>query len=684
MFSILILALGAAPWVAPGGPVTSTPATSPELAQERKPMSVDDGLNLIRVGGPVLTPDGRNLLYSKSELDWDKNKRKSSWWFRDARRAGSEPRQFLGEAGGSGLRWSPDGRQLAFLRKEGEHNQIFTLRADGGEALVLTKHEGGVRSFRWMPDSKGLVFSATDPAELKRSKERKAGDDAIAVDEGPNGQSQGSWNHLWHFDLSTKKERQLIEGDWRIASYEVSPSGSEVAFTARKENRRNQGNLSEIYLLGVEDGLVRRLTENEAPEGSLSWSPDGLRILFSAPDIERWELRLPKLWTIDPLDGEITKVANSFQGSLRSARWNEDGTRIHFLGQEGVHSDFYTLDLASGRAERRTDTQGSIGSVTWSRNGERVVYSRSDFDSPGDLYGAATSDFEAVRLTDANPWVEKGRLLGKTEVVRWKSQDGLEIEGLLVLPANHREGQKLPLMLNIHGGPAGVFSSSFRSDLHTWAGMGWASLCPNVRGSSGYSDELLRGNMSDLGGGDYQDLMTGVDAMIERGIADPEKLAVRGWSYGGILGGWTITQTQRFKAASIGAMVSDWTSEYGIGFNHDVRLWYIGGTPWENPEAYRHRSPLTHVAQVETPTLLIHGMNDTTDTEAQSMMFFQALKDQGKTARYLRFPREPHGFREPKHQRRRLTEEIAWLTKHTLGEAVTVEPRPSKPEGESK
>jgi dipeptidyl aminopeptidase/acylaminoacyl peptidase len=214
-------------------------------------------------------------------------------------------------------------------------------------------------------------------------------------------------------------------------------------------------------------------------------------------------------------------------------------------------------------------------------------------------------------------------------------------------------------------------------------------LSPNVRGSSGYTDRLREGNTvarrDGIGLGDYQDLMTGVDAMIERGIADPDRLALRGWSYGGILGGWTITQTNRFKAASIGAGVYDWTSEYGPGFNNDVRLWHIGGTPWENPEGFRRQSALTHVANVTTPTLLLHGMSDTTDTEQQSMMFFTALKDIGKApARYLRFPREPHGFREPRHQRTRDVEEIRWMQQHVLGQTWTPWERPAEKDEKTK
>lgn len=188
-----------------------------------------------------------------------------------------------------------------------------------------------------------------------------------------------------------------------------------------------------------------------------------------------------------------------------------------------------------------------------------------------------------------------------------------------------------------------------------------------MRGSSGYNDALLRGNMRDIGGGDYQDLMTGVDMLIAKGIVDPERMGVKGWSYGGILGGWTITQTNRFKAASLGAMVTDWSSEFAMGFNHDVQLWYIGGTPWDNPARYREQSSYTHIKNVQTPTILFHGENDTTDTIGQSMMFYTGLKSRNIPVKFLRFPREPHGFREPHHSRIRDMEEIAWMEKYVMG-----------------
>ena len=370
-------------------------------------------------------------------------------------------------------------------------------------------------------------------------------------------------------------------------------------------------------------------------------------------------------------------VSGAFDGNIGNFVWAPDASAILFSGLHGTNNNLYRIYLGSDSIEQITSSVGSLAPSSFSRDRVKMAYVFQDFDTPADIWVGPTDGTGAVQLTDVNPTIIDELVLGQGEVIRWESRDGTEIEGILMLPAEYQSGM-LPLLLHIHGGPAGVFRNSFSASNHVWAGLGYAQLFPNVRGSSGYDDDLLRGNLRDIGSGDYEDLMTGVDELISRGIADPDKLGLRGWSYGGILGGWTITQTDRFKGASVGAMVSDWTSEYGPGFNHDVRLWYIGGTPWDNTDEWRERSALTHVANVTTPTLVLHGINDRTDTEPQSMMFFQALKDQGKITRYIRFPREPHGFQEPRHQRTRDVEEIRWIQKYVRNIEWTPWERPEK------
>ncbi|MFC2158930.1 prolyl oligopeptidase family serine peptidase [Acidobacteriota bacterium] len=639
-------------------------------AAEKRPMTTDDALNIVRVGGAQITPDGQWVLYSKSELDWSKNKSETKYYMVSTE--GGQAFQYIGQAGGSSFQFSPDGKYLTFRRTVEQKGQLFIMPTSGGEAVQLTKHKESVGSYLWSKDSTKIFFTANKPRTKEEEKNIKAGDDVIFVDEGPNGQNTGRWRFVYMFDIETKKETPVLEEDILLGGFDVSQDGKRLVFTAQFSNRRNDRNKTEIYMLTVGEKTKVRLTENQSPEGSVVWSPDGKSIAFTAADDKVWLNRNNKIWILDPDTKEYRLLSGGFEGSCGGLAWTPDSKSILFNGQQGANSNVFKIDANTGNIKKLTDVQGVLRVSSFSKDLSKIAYTFSDFDSPTDVYVTSTEEFKPVRLTDANPWIEKEILLADMKLIQWKSKKGFEIEGILHLPSGYQKGTPVPLILNIHGGPAGSFTNSFRASYHVYAGLGYASLSPNVRGSSGYTDKLREGNTvaqgDGIGMGDYWDLINGIDLVIKEGYADPNKLGLRGWSYGGILGGWTISHTDRFKAASIGAGVYDWTSEYGPGFNYDVRLWHIGGTPWENPEGYREQSTLTHVKNITTPTLLIHGMRDTTDTEGQSMMLFTAIKDIGKApVRYMRVPREPHGFREPHHQRIRDIEEIKWMQKHVLG-----------------
>lgn len=632
---------------------------------QKIPLSTDDGLKLVNLGNAAMHPDGSFAWFEKSELDWEKNKRKSSYWHTAT--DGTDQFPYLGDSGGSDIQFSPKGTYLSFKRKTADKQQLFLMPTRGGEAFQLSGHSNNIGSYVWTADEKYIYFLADHELGKDEAAEKKSGSDAYFVDEGPNGQTEDSWNDVWKIEVETKEIVRITNEEHLLRNLKVSPDGKKLAFTRRTENRRNQSNFSEIFVWDLAAAKKIRLTDNLAPEGDLEWSPDGKWLSFMAPDDKKYELKNDKIWLIHPETGAIKLISGAFEGNIGSYFWAPDSRSILFAGLQGTQGNLYRLNTNDLKITQLTDYDGQLRLYGTDAAHTRALVSLSTLQHPADLFLADLNSGQFSRLTNLNPEFPEKFALGASELIRWTSKDGLEIEGILVYPVNYEKGKKYPLLLHIHGGPAGVFTNSFRSSYQVWAGLGYLQLMPNVRGSSGYSDALLRGNMGDIGGMDYEDLMTGVDAVIEKGMADPDKMAVRGWSYGGILGGTTITKTDRFKSASLGAMVSDWTSEYGIGFNHDIRLWYIGGTPWENPDAYRQKSPLTHAQNVTTPVLLMHGMGDNTDTEAQSMMFFNALKDMGKEVRYLRFPREPHGFREPRHQRARDIEEIRWVQKHTLG-----------------
>ena len=683
--------------------LSESASTSDASEAAPRPMTVDDALDMTRLESAVISPDGGSILYATTELDWKKNERKTR--VRMVRSDGGDSWQYLGEDGGSDFAFSPDGRYVTFLRKtkgdaksseatsskagNEKRQQLFWMRTAGGEATQLTKHDTSVQSYKWGHDSKTIFFLARDERPEEEDKALKAGGDAIFVNEGANGQDLGSWTNLWAFDVESETAHALTEERFVVQSFDPSPDGSRIALAARYRNRRNDGDLTELFVFDVERKELDQLTDNRAPESSVLWSPDGKLFSYLAADDEEWLNRNTKIWIMDPERAEHSLVSGGYEGNVNEVVWDATGEGLLFTGQQGVRSNLFHVDARSGASRQITDSEGWLRVHSYSADRTRFAYAYSDSATPEDLYSGSLEVAEELsekapqahrhgeavvsrQLTELNPQIADLQR-SQLRVVRWPSHDGTEIEGLLHLPIGYEEGKRYPLILNIHGGPAGYFNNTFRASYHVYAGLGYASLSPNVRGSSGYTDTLREGNTTaqkdGIGKGDFLDLMTGVDALIEQGIADPDRLALRGWSYGGILGGWTITQTDRFKAASIGAGVYDWTSEYGPGFNHDVRLWHIGGTPWSNPDGWRGQSTLTHVADITTPTLLLHGDADTTDTEQQSMMLFTAIQDIGKApVRYLKFPRQPHGIREPRQIRIKDIEEIRWMQKHVLGE----------------
>jgi dipeptidyl aminopeptidase/acylaminoacyl peptidase len=636
------------------------------FAQKRN-MTTDDIINMNRLGSAMISPDGQSVIYGKTTLNWGENKRDTKYYYIPA--DSGAVYQYIGDAGASDLKYSPDGNYISLKRTIDEKAQLFLLPTKGGEAVQLTEHKSSIGSYEWSSDSKNLYFVSSVPRTDEEEKEFKAGYDHLFVDEPPHGQTEGQWNNIWKFNIEDKEEVRITHGNLRVGDFSVSPDQKRVAYTARFENRRNQQYKSEIYLIEVGDSTAVQLTDNEVPEGNLNWMPDNQHIIYSAAHDETWELKQNKLWKMNVDDKSYRMISGNFDGNMSSIYLSEDGGKIYFTGSVRTDTNFYQLDVVTEAVRRLSNRNGSLSVVDMDKERNRILFRFEDVVTPPDLFSADLNDLSNPnRLTNLNPVITDSLILAEYDVVTWESYDGLKIEGLKYYSSEVAQDGSAPLLLHIHGGPAGVFRNSFSPNYHVWAGLGYVQLAPNVRGSTAYGDDFLRGNMYDIGDGDYDDLMSGVDMLIEENWIDEDKMAVRGWSYGGILGGTTITKTDRFKAASLGAMVSDWTSEYALGFNHDVRLWYIGGEPWTNPEGYRERSPAMHADKVTTPTLFLHGARDRVDTPEQSMIFFTFLKDIGNVdTRYVNFKREGHGISEPRNQRTRDIEEIRWIEKYVKG-----------------
>jgi dipeptidyl aminopeptidase/acylaminoacyl peptidase len=634
-------------------------------AQEKRAMTVDDMLDMVSVEDAVITPDGTQVFYAERRLNWDTNKYESALFMIPSQ--GGEPVPYVGKDRGEDFRVSPDGKHLSMLREVDESPQIFVMPLAGGEAWGLTEHRGKIVDHKWSGDGRGIVFVAEEAMSEEQEKEFKLGADPIFVNEGPNGKIHARWTNLWRVDIESKKSSRVTNEQILIDGFDVSPDGARVVYAARPDGRGNFPFESELYVVETDGKEPRRLTDNRALETDPVWAPDGKTLAFHASDDAEFELRNGYLWVMNVDTGELRRLEGQNTGEIDHLVWTPDGRSLLFNEVHGTNTNLYRLDVASGKLEALTSRPGTQRVLAYSRDRTKVVYTFDDFVTPADLYASDLNGDGAVRLTRLNPQIEKEVRMPQARVIRWNSVDGTAIEGILLLPADHTTGTRLPLILEIHGGPNGYWSNRFEPELMLYTGLGYAVLGPNVRGSSGYGDRILRGLIGEVGGAEYDDLMTGVDFVIEAGHADPERMGVAGWSWGGVSAGWVITQTSRFKAASVGAGVSNWIGESGPGFNWDISNWYVGGKHWTARDEWRRRSAINYVERIATPTLFLHGAKDRTSSTNQSMVFFDALQERGVPTRFVKFPRQGHGIREPRLRRIRFVEEIRWMQRHVRG-----------------
>ena len=638
-------------------------------AGARRAMTVDDQFRMAEPGAPLLSPDGQWVLYTVERLSLPQNARHMSTWLAPTA-AGRPPREFLRKGDGSPM-WAASSRSVFFLRSVGTGDQssreLFEQDVDGGDA-VQRSHIAPGPDGEWQIAPDGTFFLVLRQ-EAKPSAPG-AGSDVVFVDEGSNGQTSDTWMNVWRYDVATAALTRVTQRDWTISGADVSPDGRTAVVAARPDNGRNTRARTELFSVDLKTGATRALTQNGAPENGPLWSPDGRSVLFSAVRLDRWELGNGDLWLLDVASGQARNLTPGHPGRFGQAVFSPDGTALFVQSGYGTTRFPVQIEVASGRITPLVETKGVVRVGSWSADRRTFAYVYTDFASPADVYVGRVNvrADRQHRLTDLNPWVRDEIALGSAQAVQWPSFDGKTIEGLLHLPpADVGATGPRPMIVHVACGPGCAWLNSFSVKNHVWAGLGYAQLSPNVRGSSNYDDALMRGNKFDIGGGDRRDIEAGTDAMVERGIADPERLGIDGWSYGGVLGGYTLTRTTRFKAASLGAMVSDFISEYGAVVYYDMELWFLGGNPWTEPEQWRGRGSLTHADRVRTPTLLHHGDEDTTCSPFQSMNFFAALRTFGTPVRLIRYPGEGHDLRQPAHLRLRDSQDVAWMQRYLRG-----------------
>lgn len=644
---------------------SSAPTWEPELQ-----------LKLKAAGSPRVSPDGKRVLYTVSAAVTtpDKSEFVTQIWLATIDTKQNTQITF-GEKSSTNPQWSPDGNWIAFTsnRKDNKNN-LYLLNTNGGEAEPLTDVKSGVSNFEWSPDGRSIAFTMADPKTEEEEKNDKGKNDFRWIDE--NIKMSRLYLLPVQKDANGKRDpRKLTTENYNVDSFDWSPDGSRIAFSFTKSPVANYWTTADVSIIELTSGKVSVLTNTPAAEIEPTYSPDGKSIaVFVSDNPPRWA-QSGVIQIFSTNGAQPRTLTASYDGQPGMAGWSADGRRIYFSEAKGTGSQFYVIDIDTNRIEEIKGGPGVFSGVSLNRGGTMFGFVRQTPDTPGDVFVASVSNFNPVKVSSINADI-KLPAVGRTEVIRWKSQDGKEIEGLLTYPVGYQTGQRVPLLLNVHGGPAGVFQQTFLGGrgaypLATFAARGFAILRANPRGSSGYGAEFRRANIKDWGAGDYQDLMTGVDRVIEMGVADPDRLGVMGWSYGGFMTSWIVTQTNRFKAASAGAPVTNLMSFNGTADIPSFIPDYFGGQFWEAMDLYQKHSPMFNVKNVTTPTMIQHGEADIRVPISQGYEFYNALKVKGVPTRMLVLPRQPHGPNEPKMQLAAMKANLEWFDKYLGSKAQT-------------
>lgn len=622
-------------------------------------------------GAVRVSPDGRKVVYTVNApvMTADKSEFVSQIWL--ANTDGSDAVQLTyAEKSSDNPQWSPDGKMIAFTSSRSGKANLYVLRLIGGEAEQLTDVKSSVGNFKWSPEGNRIAFVMREAATDDEEKNNKGKDDWKWIDENVKVNRLTLVNLAK--DNSGKRELHNVGGEGNIeGDFAWSPDGKTIVFTRTKMPKADYWTTSDLLSVDVTSGNVKTLAATTASESSPAFSPDGKWIAFNiSDDPPRWA-GYRRIALIAADGGAVKLLPETFDAQPGIVDWSADGKRIYFTETRGTLTRLSSVDISSGAISDINKGNELIGAVSLNRSGTMLGFTVQTSERAPEAFVSSVNGFAPVQVSRVNADLPK-LALGKTEVIKWKSSDGREVEGLLTYPVDYRPGTRVPLLLVIHGGPAGVFTQNFLAGrgaypVASFAARGFAVLRPNPRGSSGYGQKFRFANIKDWGGGDFQDLMTGVDHVVSMGVADPDRMGVMGWSYGGFMTSWVITQTKRFKAASVGAAVTNLMSFIGTADIPSFIPDYFGGQPWEDLEIYRTHSAMFNAKGVTTPTLIQHGEADDRVPISQGYEFYNALKVQNVPVRMITFPRMPHGLNEPKMVLKGKQTNLEWFEKHLTG-----------------
>ncbi|MBC7895944.1 MAG: S9 family peptidase [Cytophagaceae bacterium] len=636
----------------------------PALAQQKKNINLRDMLARPTYGGYRLSPDGQMVLFTRTDREPKEWAATSHIWLHDL--SSSKSYQLTNSTRGeTNPRFLPDGR-VAFTSNRDGKNAWYVISPRGGEAVKLVEGDSLPASGNFSIDGRKLVFTQeTDRADKKEWEDR-----VKKKDDGYYAEKKLTWTHIWTYDLESKARKQITTGTTDNQGPAYSPDAKWIAFSSNRTGTgirdANWSNNSDIYLVAAEGGEARPLTTNVGPDNAPVFSPDGQWIAYGSSDLRNSSADQTDLKVISVQGGAPRNLTSGLDYSISNIEWSPDGKTIYFAAAEGLTTKLYKVAAAGG-----TPTQVSLGAnfvfgdFNASSDGSKWLVTGGTLEEPGIVYLAGVDGAQPRRILAEHDVLDEFNV-AKSETITWKGADNWNIEGILTYPLGYQAGMKVPMILQVHGGPFGRYSANFNAGAQIWAARGYAVLQGNPRGSSGRTLAFGAANQNDWGGKDYVDLMKGVDHVITMGVADSTKLAVMGGSYGGFMTFWTVTQTPRFKAAIGHAGISDWYSFFGQTDIPNLLEYGFGGLPSASKATYERWSPIEHATKVTTPLLITHGENDLRVPIPQADEYYRLLKKLGKTVEFLRYPREGHGIQEPVHRLHLDVEQDKWFSEHVL------------------
>ena len=651
------------------------------VAADDRMLTIDDLLALRSVSDPQVSPDGNWIAHTVTRVDTEADA-SSSQIFMASIDSGEVVQLTSDDSDASKPRWSPDGRYLAFLEAKGDEDattQVWTLDLRGGEAQAFTAVDQGVGDFLWAPDGKKMLLSIVDKsaAELAKEQATEAGEepkplpyviDRLQFKQDGVPYLDRTRTHLYRLDARNAEPLQLTFGDYDDASPVWSPDGKSIAFVSNRTEEPDGNENTDIWIVAATGDAAqrepRRLTTNPGTDHSPAFSEDSSQIAYvSVTDVDLMWYATNHLAVVSVAGGDERVLTTKLDRNVGSPVFSKDDQSIVFLLEDSAEVHLAEFDIAGGNIDRLIGGEVSVSGFSSYTSGSYAV-EISTAHRPTELF--YLSDGELAQVTHTNADVLSGVMLAEVRNVTFDSADGTEIEGFVFTPPDYRKGKRYPTILRIHGGPVSQYDFSFNKDAQLLAAHGYVVVTSNPRGSSGYGQAFSADLFADWGVRDFQDVMAAVDYAVVEGYADPDRLGVGGWSYGGILTNYVITQTDRFEGAITGASEVNYVANYG--HDHYQQAWEAElGLPWENREGWERISPWNNVDKVVTPTLVMGGKEDWNVPIQNSEQLYQALKRRGIDTQLIVYPDEGHGISRPSFQRDRYQRYLDWYDRTVRG-----------------